>query len=51
MGSLDGEWVDRVVGHSIVPAGEGDPLTLKQTLDDGDRLGQPLDSGASRIEA
>jgi hypothetical protein len=47
--STSGLW--RISSHAIVPTGEGDLLTFEQTLDNGDCLGQPLDPGASRIEA
>jgi hypothetical protein len=50
VGALDREWVNLMPGHSIVLAGECDLLTLEQTLDDGDRLREALDSGAAGIE-
>ncbi|HET6234161.1 MAG TPA: hypothetical protein VFE41_04195 [Acetobacteraceae bacterium] len=40
-----------MAGHTIVPTREGDLLAVEQTLDDGDRLGQPLNPGAPAIEA
>src|SRR5207253_5209230 len=35
---------------SIMPAGEGDLLAVEETLDDGNRLREPLDPGASGVE-
>ena len=51
MGSLDGAGMDPVSGHSIVATGESEWFPREQPFDDHDRLGQALDSGASRIEA
>ena len=50
MGALDGEWVDSMPVDSIMPAGEGDLLAVEETLDDGNRLREPLDPGASGVE-
>ena len=50
-GVVGREGMDPVPGHSIVATGEGERLAREQALDDHDRLGQALDSGASGIEA
>ena len=51
MRSLDREGANSVAGHMIVPTREGDHLAFEQTLNHGDRLGQPLNPGATPIEA
>jgi len=42
---------DGVPGHPIMATGETILFAFEQSLDDGDRFGQPLDPGASSIEA
>lgn len=51
MGPLDRKRLDRVTGHAIMATGERDPLAFEQPLDDGDRLCQPFDPRASRVES
>ncbi len=43
--------MDRVIGHLVVAAGEGDRLALEQVLGDGDRLAEAFHAHPTSIEA